>query len=283
MDIHTLTVLEYGEVLAKLASFAQSEPGKELASSQKPCSQDDEVRDKCGLTAEAMRLIDLSPPDLGSVTDVSLPIELLRVEGAVLEPAGLLSLLANQVAVRSAKNALRESEVDLPGLSAIAASMTGFPEWEQWVRGAISDTGELLDTASSGLAAARKRHRLTREDVVGRLERFIRGRSISKVIQEPYVTTRNGRHVVPAKPEYHREFEGIVQDSSQSGQTLFVEPFFAVGLNNDLTEAENMIREEIRKTLAAISNEARHYRDAMATNMEALEESSRNWIPKKSP
>ncbi len=270
MDNHTLTVLEYGEILAKLAFFAQSEPGKKLALSLMHRLQEAEVRGECALTAEAGRLIGFSPPDLGLVSDVSLLLELLRVEGAVLEPLQLLSLLSNQMSVRFAKAALRESELDLPGLSAITALMTSFPEWEQWVRGAISDTGEVLDTASTGLAVARKKHQHTREDVVGRLERFIRSRSVSKVIQESYVTTRNGRHVVPAKPEYHREFEGIVQDSSQSGQTLFVEPLFAVGLNNDLAEAENMIREEVRKVLAAMSSGARSHRDAMGANMEAL-------------
>ena len=270
MDTHTLTVLEYGEMLAKLALFAQSEPGKALVSSQFPRLIDGEVRNECALTAEGLRLVGLSPPDLGLVSDVSPAIDFLRVEGAVLEPAGLFSLFANQMAVRSTKNALRESVEELPGLSTIADSMTGLPEWEQGVRKAISDTGEVLDTASRGLAAARKKHRLARENVVGRLERFIRGRSVSRVIQEPYVTTRNGRHVVPAKPEYHREFEGVVQDSSQSGQTLFVEPLFAVGLNNDVAQSENLVREEIRKVLARLSDEARGHRDAMTANMKSL-------------
>ena len=270
MDTHTLTVLQYGEVLAKLALFAQSEPGKLLVSSQFPRLIDGEVGNECSLTTEGLRLIGLSPPDLGLVSDVSPAIDFLRVEGAVLEPAGLFSLFANQMAVRSTKNALRESDEDLPGLSSIADSMTGLPEWEQGVRKAIAETGEVLDTASRGLAAARKKHRLARENVVNRLERFIRGRSISRVIQEPYITTRNGRHVVPAKPEYHREFEGVVQDSSQSGQTLFVEPIFAVGLNNDVAQSENLVREEVQKVLTRLSDEARCHRDAMAANMKGL-------------
>lgn len=270
MDNHTLTVLEYNEVLTQLASCAQSEPGKDLALSQLPCSEDTKVLQECDLTAEALKLIQDTPPDLCPVTDISALIERLRVEGTVLDPDGLMALLANQISVRNAKNALRRLETELPGLSAIVASMTGFPKWEQWVGGSLSDKGDVLDTASPGLESARRAYRSAREDVVDRMERFIKGKTVAKVIQEPYVTTRNGRHVVPAKTEYQRVFEGVVQDTSQSGQTLFVEPLFAVGLNNKLAEAENRVREEIHKILVAMSDEARIYRGPMADNMKAL-------------
>ena len=81
MDNHTLTVLEYVEVLTHLASCAQSEPGKNLALSLLPCSEDAEVRMQCDLTAEALKLFQDSPPDLGSVSDISALTGRLRVEG----------------------------------------------------------------------------------------------------------------------------------------------------------------------------------------------------------
>jgi DNA mismatch repair protein MutS2 len=270
MDSHTLTVLEYGEVLTHLASFTQSEPGRSLALSSTPCSRDSEVREKCALATEALKLLQASPPDLGRVSDIIPITERLRAEGVVLEPEQLLALLETQLAVRSAKKALRGMETEMPGLNSLAASMTGLPDWERWVRKALSDKGEVLDTASPELATARRRQRSAREEVIGRLERFIKGKAVSRVMQETYVTTRNGRYVVPAKPEYQRVFEGVVQDSSQSGQTLFIEPLFAIQLNNTNAEAEARVREEISRVLADLSREARRYRDTMATNMKTL-------------
>ncbi len=270
MNAHTLKVLEYGEVLLKLASCAQSAPGRDRVRSLLPCGMEKEVREDCARTSEAIKLLEHSLPDLGKVTDVLPILKHLQMEGALLEPLQLLSLLGNQVSIRSAKAALRDSEIHLPRLEAIMEGMTSLAQWESRVKNSISDSGEILDSASPGLKSARKRQRDLKEKVIGSLERFIRGQSVSKVIQEPFVTTRNGRYVVPARPEYHREFQGVVQDSSQSGQTLFVEPLFAVGMNNDLAESEELVRKEIRKVLQSLTDDARSHRDVMAANLEAL-------------
>jgi len=270
MNAHTLKVLEYSEVLLRLASHAQSGPGKQRVFDLRPRQEEATVREECALTAEALELLEHTSPDLGQVTDISPVLKKLRMEGAVLDPGQILSLYANQAAVRVSRAALRDPDLGLSRLAALAASMTQLETWEKQVKVSISDSGEILDTASPGLRAARKRYRQLRGTVVERLERFIRGPSVSRVIQEPFVTSRNGRYVVPAKGEYHREFEGVVQDSSQSGQTLFVEPLFAVGLNNELAESENLVEEEIRKVLLSLSDEVRGHREVLAANLETL-------------
>lgn len=272
MNDHTLTVLEYREMLARLAQYAQSEPGRNLAQAVFPHSGKDDVLRECGITAQALTLLEDKPPDLGKVIDTIDILGRLAMVGAVLERMELLALVQNQVAVRYAKAAVRDRERDLPALCALVDGMTGIPDWERWVEKSISPKGEVLDAAGTDLAKARKELRSCRNAATGKLEEYIRGRSVAKVIREQYVTLRNGRFVVPAKPEYHRTFKGVVQDTSQSGQTVFVEPLFAVGLNNSFTMARAKEEEEVRRVLARMSDAAAGYRHEMAANLSMLAE-----------
>ena len=272
MNEHTLIVLEYRETLSRLALHAQSEPGRSLARTVMPRTKKDDVLRECDNTQQAFTLLENSPPDLGSVNHTIDILDRLAVTGTVLEPLDLLALLQNQLAVRYARASVRDSELNLPALKSLVDGMVGIPDWERWVEKSISPKGEVLDIASPDLARARKELRSCRSTATGKLEEFIRGRTVGKVIQEQYVTLRNGRFVVPAKPEYHRAFEGVVQDTSQSGQTIFVEPLFAVQLNNQFTVAKAREEEEVRKVLARMSDEAAMSRHEMAANLGMLAE-----------
>ena len=74
-----------------------------------------------------------------------------------------------------------------------------------------------------------------------------------KILQEPIITVRNGRYVVPVKAEYRSKFQGIVHDQSGSGATLFMEPSFAVELNNDLNIAQQEEQAEVARILKRLS------------------------------
>ncbi|MDF1535894.1 MAG: endonuclease MutS2 [bacterium] len=270
MNTHTLTVLEYGEILTHLARYAHSEPGRQVVRRSAPHRDLEGAVRECALTAEAMDLLSDQNLELDQVQDSSGILARLKTSGVVLDPLSLLALLHNQLAVGRARTALKAAGSRCPGLSALTESMTPIPDWERWVGKSISAKGEVLDSASPELARARRQLRSARDGVSGKLEKFIRERQTAKVIQEQYVTLRNGRFVVPAKPEYHRSFEGVVQDVSQSGQTVFVEPLFAVDLNNQFAMSEARAQEEVQRALAAMSDEAARHRHAMNTNLHSL-------------
>jgi DNA mismatch repair protein MutS2 len=270
MNAHTLKVLEYRALLSHLGDCTQSQPARQLVEDLLPKTSEEQVVHELSLTSEALRLLEQGDLDLSDVRDSAVALNNLRAEGSVLQPGDLLVLLANQKAVGKARAALRDNGSGLTSLEAIVRKMSSFKDWEEWINRSISEEGEVLDSASPELAKARRDLRKARETVVKRLEGYIIKGSVAKVLQENYVTLRNGRYVIPAKPEYHRVFEGIVQDSSQSGQTLFVEPLFAVDLNNAFIKMKGHEEEQVRKALSQMSSAARDIRDELLVNLELL-------------
>ena len=79
------------------------------------------------------------------------------------------------------------------------------------------------------------------------------GAELGSALQEPIVTLRNGRYVVPVKAEARAKVKGIVHDASGSGQTLFIEPLVVVELGNAWREAQVAEAEEVARILDELS------------------------------
>src|SRR5690606_27823593 len=124
---------------------------------------------------------------------------------------------------------------------------------EKEVGRCIDQEGNVVDHASERLAQIRGRLRRLRQRVREHLDALIRSPRMQKFLQEPIITFRGGRYVVPVKQEYRGEVPGIVHDQSASGATLFIEPLGAVELNNQIREAEGEEEQEVERILTALS------------------------------
>ncbi|MCR4675799.1 MAG: Smr/MutS family protein [Sphaerochaetaceae bacterium] len=64
---------------------------------------------------------------------------------------------------------------------------------------------------------------------------------------------RDGRIVLPVKNDLHGKIEGYIQGASQTGQTVFMEPFRLVNLNNEVNLAQQEIEIEIARLIGMLS------------------------------
>ena len=95
-------------------------------------------------------------------------------------------------------------------------------------------------------------------------------RELGNALQEPIVTLRNGRYVVPVKAEARGRVKGIVHDASGSGQTLFIEPLVAVELGNAWREAQVAEAEEVARILDELSAFVAANATALRETLDAL-------------
>jgi DNA mismatch repair protein MutS2 len=253
MDSKDLEALELPKVLAGLAARAAFSASRDLALSLSPTADLAEARRRQAETGEARRLLELRPElSIGGARDVR-PRVGAAARGAVLEPGDLLEIKDTLISARDLRRSFEKLEQTFPELKAIAQGLFPSPEIVAAITRAISDRAEVLDSASPRLAEVRRELRLARDRLKSKLERLVTDPKFAPMLQEPIITQREGRFVVPLRAEYKGKLKSVVHDQSSSGATLFVEPLQVVEHNNRVRELELAEREEVRKVLTALS------------------------------
>ena len=283
MDAFAADELELPPILERVAGIAATERGAELARALSPSADAAEVARRQALTAEAIGLLDESlEPELLGIRDVREPAA-LAARGGVLT-AGALRRVAETV-----EGSLRvrgSIESALLGELAAAVDPALKPLGEAIGRAVEEDGSDLRDNASPKLRKLRAELRNGRHRVSEKLEQLVRSSGWRDHLQEDFVTQRGGRPVLAVKAGSRRSVPGIVHDASDSGRTLFVEPFEVVELSNRLSEAAGAERDEVERLLhelsAAVGEQAARLRAAVEATAAidlalALGRVSRGW------
>jgi DNA mismatch repair protein MutS2 len=250
MDSKTLHVLEYDKILERLARLCDFSTSADLARALQPSNNFDEVTRLLAETTEARLLLSTSDLSIGGSHDIR-PFADLAVRGGVLDPLQLLEVKSTLIACRDLKKSLAHAAEKAPRLAQLAI---GLPEpfgIIDAITRVLSERGEVLDSASDKLANVRREVRVARDRLMSRLQKYLTD-SANK-LQEPIITQRDGRYVIPLRAEFKGSIKAIVHDQSSSGATLFVEPLPVVELNNQVRELELAERDEERRILAELS------------------------------
>jgi DNA mismatch repair protein MutS2 len=265
-DEGTLRALEFGAIVAQLAELTAFEPAREMALASAPSGDAAHVGLLQDQTAEAVTLLDeQAQATIGGARDIRASLD-RAARGGRLTPAELLEIAETLDATSRFAERLRSWRG--PHYAGIRADLDPSPELAERISRSVDDSGEILDSASSELAAIRKRLRTSQDRVRERLNTMLRSTQLAGLIGEPIVTVRSGRYVIPIRAEAKGRVKGIVHDQSASGATLFIEPLSVVELNNAWTEAslaENREEERILDALsAAVEERGSSLRDSLA-------------------
>ena len=140
-----------------------------------------------------------------------------------------------------------------PLLHDLAREIHPLPGLRSVLGRSFDPTGDLLDTASPRLGGLRRAVRIAYDRLRTRLDQLVHSGELSGALQEPLVTLRGGRYVIPVRADSRARVKGIVHDASGSGQTLFVEPLVAVELGNAWREAQVAEQVEVERILDELS------------------------------
>ena len=254
MDAKSLQTLEYPKVLDRLAHYAAFSVSAELAHALRPTTDLEQARLRLKHTSEARLLLSLDDGlSVGGVRDVRGPVDLAN-HGGVLTPVELLEVLSTLEAARNLGRKFTRTAENAPALAELASGLVVPGGIIDAVNHAISERGDVLDSASQKLGSIRSQMKVARERLFTRLGRYLNDPATAVVLQESLITQRNGRYVIPLRAEFKGRIKSIVHDQSASGATLFVEPLTVVELNNELHELELAERSEIQRILAELSN-----------------------------
>lgn len=250
IQAETLELLEWSRLCQHLATFAATKLGATAARHlQIPAA----LSESLGLLAQTQEVYQIEqnlPSGLkfDGIQDIGEALERSQLQG-VLTGDELLAIATTLAGARQLRRTI-DSQTDLPVLTELVSELRTYPELEQEIHRCIDDRGKVADRASPKLGGIREQLRQVRDRIYQMLQRILQRQS--NAVQEPVITQRGDRFVIPVKAPQKDAIPGIVHDTSSSGLTLYVEPHSVVNLGNQLrqlTRQEQVEEEAVRRVL----------------------------------
>ncbi len=272
MDFYekSLNTLELPIVLEMLAAEAVTEGGKEACLALRPSGDKLEVKTRlCETSAAKEMMVVRGSPSLSGIKDIRPSLSRADLGGS-LNTTELLNIARVLQCARLVKGYVSDDKVGKTSIDHLFAALHANRFLEEKISSSIVGEDEIADSASSELANIRRKIRAAGARVRECLQKIISSPSYAKVLQEPIITMRSDRFVVPVKAECKGAVQGLVHDISASGATLFIEPMAAVKANNELRELAAKEKTEIERILAELSAECAAHAEDIASDYSYL-------------
>lgn len=203
--------------------------------------------------------------------DDFLPILDEAHERQILDSAKCLSILKLLRTARNVRSCI-EKQVNLPLLQSVSKRFDPLPSLFKELDRCIDDEGEIKENASPELKQAFHDVVSAKQKLESKIGKLLSSNTYKEAIQDSYYTEREGRLVIPVKSDKRSQVDGIVHDSSGSGQTLYVEPSSIVPLNNQLKINRLAVDREKTRILQSLTKQVIGSGEIIVSNMETLVE-----------
>ncbi|HEU5058623.1 MAG TPA: Smr/MutS family protein, partial [Kofleriaceae bacterium] len=253
-DRDTLAQLGWDHILSDLAGRCRTGPGAVRAAALEFLPDPAAARARMAEIGEARQLATAGAAlPLGGIGELADPVARAG-KGSALEPAELIAVGQTARGCDRLRRHLADRAEEAPRLAARAAAIADLAHVFHPILEAFDDGGRLVDHASDALGPLRKQAARARTDLERRARDLVDDPRLADALQDRFYTQRDERCVLPIKVEARGRVKGIVHGTSQSGQTVFVEPEALVELGNQLVMAESAVADEERRILALLSS-----------------------------
>jgi len=269
MNPEVYETLEYDKVLKLLAGQTVSGLGRELAERLEPSSRRQAVEAALSETSEAREILARGAQvPLWGLADLRPLLE--RVEkGAVLPAADVLRFADCLRGCRELKQYMKSKRQAAPRLAAYAERLTAFRSVEDEIYVSV-DGARVADSASTRLAKVRKEIRVLEERIKSKLGEYLSSAGYRDVLQEAFVTIRDGRYALPVKASHRSRLNGHVLGTSGSGATVFVEPAAVSRLTDSLQVLKGEEQAEEYQVLVSLTGLISENARAIHENLEIM-------------
>ena len=265
----SMHLLGWDRVVTALANHACSPFTQDQCRQLKPEIDFDCAQTLLEETAEMVALLSsLDSFPMDRVEDIR-PVFRNTEEHEIIDPGQCLSLIK---LLRLCRNLCREKDKKsvYPHLHAWLEKLDPLKEFLEELVRCVDDEGNIRENATPELRQALRNADTAKSKLEDRLQRLFKTERIREALQDSYITEREERMVIPVRAEFKSRVDGIVHDSSGSGQTLFIEPTSIVPLNNQLKIARLQIEQEKIKILQSLALKTRQFQEPLERNLETL-------------
>jgi DNA mismatch repair protein MutS2 len=266
----SLNTLELPAVLDMLSAQCVSSTAKENALELRPASDKAEVKRRLDETTAAKTMMVVrGSPSFSGVRDVRASLSRADLGGS-LNTRELMDIAGVLQCARLVRGYVSDDTVGRTSIDSLFSALRANKFLEEKITSSIVGEDEIADSASTELADIRRKMRAASSRAREALNKIISSPGYAKALQEPIITMRSDRYVVPIKSEHKNDVPGLVHDISSTGATLFIEPMGAVKANNELRELAAREKLEIERILAELSADCAEHMDDISSDFELL-------------
>jgi len=273
LDPVSRQALEFDALLEIVAADARTDAGKCAVRALSPLTGRDDLDRENGLVAEVRGwLVREGALVSGSLPDARETLALLRLVDARIAAGALRDLCLNLASMERIRTGVLKADYPARRMRALVETLPELDEVSSPVIAGVEPDGKIADQASKRLADCRTRQTRLAGRLRRKLQAMLRDPRAVGVIQDEFVTQRNGRYVIPVRTDAAQPVRGIVHATSSSGATRFIEPLDSVDLNNELVELAEAEREEEARIARAWADNLRERLPAVEACLDRLAE-----------
>jgi len=257
MDNHTYRVLEFHKILEMASVFAATEPGREVINAIRPLPDIENIKTQIALISECRQVLSegrhLGIEQFDNVLNL---LQKLRPVDSILEPVEFRSFLPLFYSAFNLK--IFTVGNDFPGLGDIASGLTTHAEIKDAIEKSIDREGNITDSASPELFSIRQKIKACERKIKTVLDGILKQKDLEPHLQDYYLAERNNRWVIPVKTDSKGSVPGVVHDISNTGETVYIEPYAIQVIGNELESLraeEKLEMYRILQRLAALLRE----------------------------
>lgn len=251
-----LVTLEYDKIVAQIAENAKSKQGSRAIYDMRPLNDKLAIETLLKMTNAAYSFLHFkgfSP--LNTFYDIKETLKKCEKHTVTLAASEVGQIGKNMHTAMLLKKSITEYEECDKSLLNLANNILINKMLLDKIENSVSEEGEIYDTASMKLTEIIRNIKRLNERIKEKLNDIVSSKTYQKYLQDPIITMRANRYVIPVKQEYRGQVQGLIHDESSSGATLFIEPLAVLEINNELKKQEALKREEIERILQELTAE----------------------------
>ncbi len=260
MNKKSIEDLGFVQVLQKIKRCALSIEGAQELSSMVFLTEKAALEVRQGKVASFFRLLGRSDTGMpSSFVDITNAVKILENPLLVLDGQDLMGIAhyigSSQTLLEYCNQSLGNSGPLQPIYGLLGDSIEpALIRLKTGIHAILDESGEVKESHPA-IRSLRRQVELAKSERSRFCNDYMKTKS--QAMQSDQSAYRDGRVVLPVRNDRRSEVDGFISSASSSGNTVFMEPYKLVEMNNSVVMAENQILIEIAKLLAQLDKQAR--------------------------
>lgn len=270
LAVRTLEALDWPFLVGQLAAGARTAAGKRAIEELALESSTAAIERSFDVVGELLAIVEARSglPPRDGIEDIASDVRRAS-RGEVLDLDELRAARRTLAALADLEAFVAAHRQSAPALVALASAIAPDRRLVGAFAAAFDERGDLSEQTYPALAELRGRIGRLARRIQSVLDGLLDSPEYADLLQDRFVSERDGRFVLPIKAQAKNLGLGIVHDASRTGQTVFLEPAEVVPIGNEKRIAEADLVAEERRIRAELCERLAAHADAIAAALDA--------------